>query len=451
MPADTVILDLSTATGAVSQETYNDAIIFARAMPEDEPPVGFNQPQEYRDSSNVAQDFGEGSGAHIASQQMEAAGTRQWEVVCLEETEHTEVIGDSSSSAVSQGSVSNTPVAGSFDVQVSLDGESQNVEAVTATPVDSDGSPSSGEAYFHYDTGEVVTGDESSGTGTGIEVTYHSLSWQDTFRNIQGSETDLCLLADVHIGKSNIGDADELATWGAGNYTFFVGAVQDGSEYATDDEYRQAAQEISSYLTSSDIALWAHKSPDDVAAAITGWLATHRPWHDPTNAEIGVTSDPIRRAEIGNPETQGTFEGGTAEDGAGPLNVLMRRQGVLVSSNDLTTAGSGSNYRYLDVRRTEGFVASEAEDALIGLALANSDKGIPFNTAGQTMISNVLTNRLSRYDYARGPYTDLNVVVPPAEELSQDQRANRIWGEIEVEYRINGNVHRFRVQINARA
>lgn len=450
MPADVVLLDLSTATGAVPQETYNDTIIFTQAMAADEPTIGFNTPEDYRDSSNVVDDFSENSNAAVASQQLESAGTESWKVVCLEETEQTEVVGDSASNSTSSGSVSNAPITGQFDVQVSLDGTSQNVTAVTATPPDSDDSPSSGEAYVNYDTGEVVTGDSSSGTGAGIEVTYHSLSWSDTFANIQGTESDLAFLANRFITVEDIGDVDQLVTWGSGNYTFTVGAVDNGNNYESDDAYRTAAQEVSSYLTSSDLALWAHKSGDDVAAALTGWLATHRPWHDPTFAEIGVSSDGIRLAEVGDPESANTFEGGN-ENNSGPINVLVRRQGVLVSSNDLTTAGGGSNYRYLDVRRTEGFVASEAEDALIGLALQNADKGIPFNNTGQTMIDNALVDRLSRYDYPRGPYTDLNIIVPKAENLTQDQRANRIWGDIEVEYRINGNVHRFRVRIAARS
>jgi len=339
-------------------------------------------------------------------------------------------------------------MTGEFDTTVVLDGNSQNVTAVTASPPDADGSPPSGEAYVNFDTGEVVTGDASSGSGSGIEVTYHDLSWTDAFTNISGDETDLTFLANRFITVEDIGDVDELVTWGSGNYTFTIGAVDNGNNYSSDDAYRQAAQDVSSYLVSSDLALWAHKSSDDVAAAVTGWFATQRPWQDPTFAEIDVSSDDIRLAEVGDPETSSTFEGGDS-NGAGPLNVLVRRQGTLVSSNDLTTAGAGSNYRYLDVRRTEGFVASEAKDSLIGLALQNSDGGIPFNDTGQVMIQNALIDRLSRYDYPRGPYTNLNIVVPSADELTQSQRANRIWGDIDVAYRVAGNVHRFRVRIAA--
>lgn len=450
MPSDVVLIDLSTATAAVPQETYNDVLIFAQATKQNEPDIGFNTPEEYRDSAQVANDFGENSDAHIASQQLESEGTKEWHVVCLEETEHTEVVAQSDKNSVNQGKVSNTPVTGNFEVEVTLDGKPQDVTPVAVAPPGSNNSPSSGEAFFNYDTGQVVTGDKSSGKGTGIEVTYHTTSFSDAFGNIPSDKFDLAFLANRHLDVADIGDADELITWGAGNYTFIVGATQNGNNYSDDDAFRRAAQKVSSYLVSSDFAMWAHKSADDVAAAVTGWLAIHRPWSDPTFAQIGVQSDNIRLSEVGAPGETETFEGGN-QNGVGPMNVLVHRQGTLVSSNDLTTAGAGSNYRYLDVRRTEGFVIGEAEDALVGLALRKADVGIPFNKEGQTMIDNTLTQTLSQYEYAQGPYTDLDIVVPPATTLTQEQRANRIWGDIEISFRLNGNVHRFKVRIAARA
>ncbi|MWG36460.1 hypothetical protein [Halomarina oriensis] len=457
MPSSRVLVQLSTATASVPQETFNDVIVFARASSSPPGDIDYNQKKTYRRPSDVAADVGDGSDAHVASQALDAMGVAEWSVIVVEATETTEVIGDSDTSSVSSGSVQNTPMAGHVTAQVSIDGtDLDTVTAVTDSPPDADATPESTEAFVNYDTGEVVTGETSSGTGTGIEVTYTHLDWTSAFAQLNPTELDLATLADVRADAKYVGDLDEVVQWGSGDYVHTTAASVNFADYATESEALTAAQDVAAYVQSGDFSVTAHKSDDDVAAFVAGLYATKKVWADPSYHATGFpglnTQGWTNPANIvGDPETTGTIEGGKSDAGlehAGAMNALDFADGSLVLSNDLTTLGHGSSYKYLDIRRTEGLVVTEARRALISLL---KRERIPFNATGQQMIDNALGSALREYEYDLGPYSDLDVQVPAAETLDASDRANRIWGVIPVSYRVNGDVHRFSLDIRTTA
>jgi hypothetical protein len=478
--------------------------------------ASFNQPIRYDSAQDVLVDFGDGSDAHVSAQALDAMGAAYYTILAPEITSVTdEVLGDSDTTSVSSGTVSNTPISESADVTVSVDGTSMTVIYVTESPPDSDTTPGTEEAHVNTDTGEVVTGTSSSGTGSGIQVSYTYTDWTPAFDQLNQDEVDVATLSNARLNKSGIGDADELTAWASGNgiHVPFVGA--NAADYSSDRDYRKDMHQIAGYVPSADVSFTAHKTSDDLAAYIAGLLVTQRVWEDPSMEGRGFSGLSVNggfnTAMIGDPETSDTFEGGMStanSEHVGPMNVLENVQGTWVLSNDLTTLGASSEYRYLDVRRTESFVEEKATAALVSLSL---DTQIPFNKRGRVMIHNELLNTLERYNTVgvydpnsttestsgsdsdsdsgsgsgsdsdsdsetdsdittatdktslrskqllkpkaanrSGPYSNLQINVPPADEIDATRRDNRIWGVIDITYRINGSVHRFELDIQTR-
>jgi len=439
MPADIVETQFDSTVGGPSRPQYNDVIVFGTATAA-YANFPFNEPRNFSDPTEVANQTADGSDVHVASQQLKAMGVDDWTVVILEATQH--------SFDPTAASPPATPASAKHEVTATVDGNSQTVVPVTASPPDANETPSSGEVFVNYDTVEAEYG--TSG-GTTYELTYYSLSWTTAFDELNPAVEDIAFLADLQAGRAGIGDWDELVEWGTGDYVTIPAAYLDGREYASESEAVDASIDIGSYVSAGSFFPINHKANGDVAAYAAGLLATQRVWDDPTMDDFGAPGinqpTDYRSANIGNPETPGTFEGGSTEtEGAGQANVLDTVQGVLVLRNDLTTAGNSSRYRYVDAFRVEGFVADETERALIGLALGSNR--IPFTSKGQDQITNVLDNVLGQYEYEEGAYSDLAIDVPPPEEVGEDRRRNRIWGIIRVDYRLNGSAHRFIVEIN---
>ena len=505
MPYPRVSIDASSTTSYVPRETFNDIIVFARTQSEPTN-VAYNEQLIYRKASDVANDLGDGSDAHAAAQALDAMGTSQYRYIVVEQTSVSgEVIGDSDTATTSSGSVQNAPISGDEDVSVSLDGSALTTVYTTDSPPDANETPATGEAYVNTDTGEVVTSDSTSGTGAGIEVDYAYNDWTSAFAALDAEELDLATMANVHADASYIGDMDAIVTWGASNYVHATFATENGANYADDQAFLDAAQPVAAYAPSADASMTAHKASDDVASYVVGGMATQYVWADPSMEEggyPGLSADSIDKTLIGDPETTGTFEGGQAQsDGTehqGAMNVLENVAGTWVLSNDLTTVGNSSAYKYLDRRRTEGFVKRKATAALVSLALRQD---IPFNKRGKVLIENALRNVLGRYSTStysdrknrnrqrtvtertkdiqqsdsqslnatvrsplpksgsrrsgsayprRGPYQELQIDVPPADQIDQSLRDNRIWGIITVTYVLNGSVHRFELDIEQR-
>ena len=477
MPTQVVDVDLETETGAVVRETFSDLLIIARDPSVSSP--DYNVPNVYDTVSQVASDFGSDSDAQVAAEEVSARGARNWWVIMLESHEHTEVIGDSDSSSTDEGQVQNTPMRGGEEnTEVTVDGDAQDLVFSTASPPDK---PDTGQTAINTDTGEVVTGSSSSGSGSGIEVSYETLSWDEAQPEIESHNFDLAVLADTRADRSYLGEGDEMLSWVSSNDASMVLAYSNGNTFDTDEEGMDEAHEMGNYLTSGNVFPIAHKSNDDVAAGVAGRMATRNPWftaYMDGGANYSFAMEQYRRSLIGRPSTPGTFEGGDTDGGGGPCNVLYREMGTQILSNSLSTAGADSDYQYFDIARTESFIVAEVENALYGLRL--SRESIPFAPIGRTIIEATLRERLNRYVSPQGralspeeieqlgadseqafqlgpqrvsthrgnvPLSNLDIHVPRYDELDRSDRANRVWTGIQITAQLAGNAHTFQVDL----
>lgn len=449
-----VDVDLRTTTGATPQDTYNDVLIVG-SNPTTASPT-YNEPSRYADAAEVATDFGSDSDVYAASEKVEEMHASRWSVVVLNSTSYTESgMNGSDTSAVSTATASNTPIRGNVDnISISLDGTAQTVIATAASPPTA---PASGEAKINTKTGEIVTGDSSSGASTGIEATYEVLSWADAKPNLSPKGYDITQLADVRADESYLGDLSELNDFAAGHDAVTIGAYANGDDYASDDLAMEAAHRFGAALKSGSFLPMAHKSNDPLAAAMAGWLATKNAWHDPWlggDWDPNVTTNYFREGLIGEPGLAGTFEGGDANN-EGMANVLIEVNGSLMLSNSLTTAGEASDYRWFDVKRTEQFIESEMRDALVDLV--TSHDRIPYDGSGRTLIADALNGKLAQYvsngsgtKEGGSPLSDLEITVPRVRELPADAQENRRWPGIGVEGELASNAHEFGVELAIR-
>ena len=477
MPNTVVNIDLRAETGAVPQPTYSDLVIVGRD-PEIVDPT-YNSPALYSSAADVATDFGTGSDAHTSAVQIDEMGAREYWVVMLETTTHNETVEGSDTGAVQSGTLSNVPLRGSVDtVTVTLDGAAQDVIPTTET---SPSAPDAGEAKLNFDTGEIITGEPSSGAATGIVVDYETLSWTDAFSEMTPRGLDLAILADTRADESYIGELSELTSWASTNDASVIAAYENGANYTDDVAAMDAYHAMGAYVSSGNLLTFGHKSAEDTAAGIAGRMATKRPWFDPFwdgSADFNFDNGAFRPSLVGSPSQPGTFEGGDV-DGNGPTNILKTVQGIQILSNSLTTAGSGSAYQYFDVRRTEHFIETEIQSALESLRLRQDQ--IPFADIGRTLIEDAIRTRLSQYVSSGGftaeelaaiqaedenepnqttlptgptgteaagtPLSALQVYVPGLDELSQDDISNRRWSNVQVTATLAGNVHEFNVAL----
>lgn len=486
MPNKVVDIDLQTSTSSTPRDTYSDLVLIGTDANVADPTL--NQPLAYNDADDVASDFGADADVTTASEAVATKGTEAWWVLVADYDEYAnELIADSDTTAVQSGAVANPPVRGGVEnVTVTVDGTDQTVVPTTETPPTA---PASGEVKLNFDTGELMTGDATTGAGSGIEVTYDSIQWATVKNNLEAYDLDIATLADVRADKSHVGDLDELITFAEGNEIAVVVAYNDLSTYPSQTDAMNAYHDIGAYLPSKALLPIAHGSGGQVASEQAGRLAVKPPWFDPlwdAGADYNFATDYFRDAMIGQPGSPNTLEGGDSNE-EGPVNVIKSAAGTKVLSNSLTTAGGSSNYQYFDVYRTETFLAEEVENALTQLRLRAEQ--IPFSPNGRTMIMDALRSRLRQYvssgqlqtvrtqstqqqgqtdgqtdqnddqnnqqvasqtavGRTGAPLADLRLRVPRYESLSQTDRQNRVWAGIRIEGVLASNAHTFGVTLD---
>ena len=438
MPLDILDLDVSVDTGAIPQPTFNDVLTIG--VSETEPPnAAFGESNRYQDSSQVAEDYGEGSDVHVASEAIQEMGAENWRVmVAQEQTVSAETVNDGETLA-------NTPVYG--DTPVSSAGD-ETIEFTTGLP--SDENPEAGVVLINPATGEVAIGDSTS-----VDLDYSYVEWP--FAQIP-NDVDVIGFADTGITRQHYGDLSELDTYATGAGQAVVAAYEDGREYADEDEALAMMQDVGSAVPSNSLLTIAHKSSADVGSYVLGLEAVQQPWLSKMwddAPQIPVNTDYYSGAIIGDPATPGTLEGGISasaasndqEEGMGATNVLISVAGVQVVSNWQTTAGPGSPYQYFDIYRTEQFARSEIQRAIRTLKLNNDQ--IPFAPVGRTIIESGLSEV---FDNVTGgvedPFASVDVRVPQWDELTEEQRANRRWEGIDIDARLTGDVHQFGITLN---
>lgn len=445
-PSKAVEVVSNPETGTTPKETFQDLCLLGTASTTNEPTPGFNQTVRYSDPADVGTDYGDGSNLHEAAKDAAELGVESFITISLESTSQTEVVGGADGTATDTGSVSSTPIAGDATVTVTVDGTDMATtrDVTTSPPSLPDGETLGPDtALVNRSTGEVKAGTEASGSGTGIEVSYSTLSWSDALVALEDAGVDL-LYPARKCDRSDIGDLEEADTWaGSANaIQLFDYAQQADAQTALD-----LAVDVGQYLSSPDSIAFSAETTDYFGAMVGADLAIHQPWYDPyfESYPASLPANNYKRL-VGEPGQDQTFEGG--DNGSGVSNVLVRdgEGGDTLLSNSLTTSGLSSPYRYLDVRRTESFLKSEARLAVKDL-LKNRDK-IGFNRYGRGELEAALNDRLQQYAGGeRTPCNYIKVHVPDADDLPESDRADRVWTNITLEAQLSGNMHRAKIDL----
>ncbi|SEH60473.1 hypothetical protein SAMN05192561_1125 [Halopenitus malekzadehii] len=427
MTVSPVTIDVSAQTGALPQETFTDVAVIgtATAAP---PDAAFDEVNQYQSASEVANDYGDGSDVHVASQALAEMGASSWYVQVLEQTEVVDEDVDDGTT------VANTPVHGEAGVTAS------NRDVVYSTE-EPPAQPDNGEVAINTATGEVTTDD-----GTTATLTYSYVDWS-TLEELEYKGINRAHLADTRAGREHIGDYDEFVSWASAAQVGVPLPIEDPSSYADDETAMTAAHEIAGYVPGGHVLGVTAKTSADIGAYKLGQMAVNDPWLDPYFDGEGYpyAIDSIPGRLIGDPGDTGTFVGGDA-DGNGPVNVVVSVSGVNVLWRSVSTAGAASDYQWFDVQMTEYFATSLIENSLTSLAL-NRDK-IPFTGDGQSMIESTIVDTLVQYTGGPDdPFAETDIYVPEPEDLPEDDRANKRWTGIELEYRLSGSAQTFTVDL----
>jgi hypothetical protein len=431
MAVTPVTIDLSAETAALPQETETNVAVVGTAA-NAPPEAAFGEVNRYTSSADVSNDYGEGSDVHIASQAIEEMGASEWHVQVLEETEVVdEDVADGAALA-------NAPALGEAGVTAA------NRDVVYSV-ADPPAQPDAGEVAVNTATGTVTTDD-----GTNATLTYSYVDWTELER-LEPKDINRAYLADRQAGREHIGSYDELLSWAAGADVGVPLAIDDLRNYADDETGMGVAHDVAGYVPSGNAIGIAHKSSADVGAYVLGQLAVNDPWFNPYFDGDGYpfASEKIDERLVGDPGDTGTFLGGD-NDGNGPVNVIASVSGVNVMYQSVSTAGAASSYQFFDVKMTEMFAAQVIENALTSLKLR--EDRVPFTSDGRTMIRSTINGALAAYEGGpTDPFAETNVYVPPIDELSDDDIANRKWTGITVDGQLSGDAHEFDLELTVSA
>lgn len=460
MPAADNLTDFTTVTefSAIPQDTFSDAALIGTAPTAEEPTAGFNQAVRYTDPANVATDFTEGSDVHEAAKQAAAEGAQDYAVIVAEEVTHTDESIAGVDTVATEGTVANVPIASTSDVTVSVDGTALNTSAVTTSPPVWPGDEETipmGEAVVNYDTGEVLTGTESGGTGTGgITVTYSTIDWTGALAAAGSVDADIVAMADHRFGRDGIGDADEIVTWCDANDAAFIMPYTNGATFETARDGMEEAWDIGAYVRSRFALPIASESADELGGAFAGRFAVNDAGYNIflKTMDVQLPGDTRYHQYIGTPSTPGTFEGGRppeggaggSDSGIGPANVLHNSGGAVLS-NSLSTAGLESPYRYLDVGRRIAFLKDRARSAVNGVF---RDNNVAFDEFGREEIRAAIDDAVLEYVGGRSSmFQSIEPEVPEASTVAQNARANRKWTGITLLVTLTTPVHQAGIEM----
>ena len=422
-----VEIDVSAETAALPQETFTDVAVIGTAA-NAPPDAAFGEVNRYGSAAEVANDYGDGSDVHTASQAVAENGADFWYVLVLEQTEVVDENVDDG------GTVANTPIHGEAGVTA----DARDVVYTADDPVET---PAEGEVAVHTGTGEISTGD-----GTAATLTYSHVDWSG-LEELEYHGINRAHLADTRAGREHIGDYDEFVAWAASARVGVPLAIQDPRQFESDEEAMAVAHDVAGYVPGGHVLGITAKASGDVGAHQLGKMAVNDPWRDFHMDGEGYpfAIDGIKGSLIGNPGVNDTFVGGDA-DGNGPTNVVVTIEGTNTLWRSVSTAGASSDYQFFDVKMTEDFAISVIENALISRQL-NRDQ-IPFTEDGQSMIEDALIGGLNEYvGGPDDPFAEADITIPAPEDVPEDDRANRQWTGIQLDYRLTGSAQTFSVQM----
>ncbi|AAM88692.1 head protein [Natrialba phage PhiCh1] len=423
MPKQIVEIELTAEIADRPQETFTDAAIVGTA--EEEPPdAEFGEVNQYSTSTSVGDDYGEDSDVYTASEAIEEMGAEQWRVMVLEATEVTE-------EELSDGdTIDKVPILGNHEV------ESPDGDIEFTTDDDPDVEDFDAEIVINSATGDVATSEDS------IELTYFHADWSqlDEFP----SDVNNFAVADRRFDLKGVGVLDETHSWASDEDMGMIANGVNVDDYDSVDEAMDVAHEVAGYVPSGDLMMIVDASDDDLAAYQLGKFAVSEPWYNPLWNELPAGETVSKN--VGDPEEQGTFEGGDEAEGEGPVNVLIDVSDANRVSNAVTTAGADSDTSFFDIRRTKVYTAEMLELDLESLQVSDDD--VPFTEDGQAMIEDAIKGTMSGLTGSVGqPLAEYEVDVPEWDDDDVD-RVNRNWGGIDLDARLAQRAHTFSLGLN---
>lgn len=172
----------------------------------------------------------------------------------------------------------------------------------------------------------------------------------------------------------------------------------------------------------------------DIGACLLGMVMAQAPW----NTIMWKLID-CDVTEYFTPSDIETLE-------AGNLNAIHLIYDTNRLADGLSLAGSSNtNYKFLDIYRTEQYVTTTIRDALVTLR-TNAQK-IPFTQAGINVIAGALISAMESTARA-GAIAEYEVIMPTYSQTSESDRANRILSNISINARLAGDVHKFTIGLN---
>lgn len=433
MPVEVVDLDLTAETGAAPKPTYTDVGIVV-TMDSAPPSANFGELNRYTDSTTVEDEYGSSSDAAAAASAVQQMGASYWYVLAIEAVEETVAVASQTAEVELNGG---SPILGT---PLPTAGGGENIGFTTGL---ADSSNLGADDDIVINAGAGTAYNDTAGE---VDVTVYHADWSQ-LDNL-GSDVNRVGVGNRKFGIENIGTLDELVSFASGENMGVVAAGIDGRQATGDDAALTEYHDAFSYVPSGDLLAVGHKSSDAVESYVLGQLAVNDPWFDPFYDGDGYpfANTQYERPLVGDPATAGTFEGGDSSSENGNVNVIINKGGTQVLSNSVTTAGSSSNYQFFDVGRTQDFLAAEVRRTLTSLRLSQDQ--IPFTAKGRAQIRNTIQNTLSQYVGGGGPLASFTVTIPPIAQLTDSQKANRVYAGIDIEVTLAGNVHEFSVTLN---
>lgn len=311
--------------------------------------------------------------------------------------------------------------------------------------VPSSQSVAAGDALVNTDSGEVELGTAPTSSITGDYLTG---DWDSAFDQavLEGFEVAAApgfTFQAQHWGvvekfRSKADSEDLVNCWA------YNSGVAPSDVEAITETYNTKTGAERTYIVA------AHYTGDLTAAiaahrAVAEVNATAKLQQAPTSITF---SDTYLRSDYGDEEdpADGTFH----EFGA---NAVFRDvDDAFRLSNDRAAqayTSPSSGIRFFSDTRSIRLARTNTEDALVSVR-KNSDTAFPFTEGGRVRIESVISNELDRLkqDDILGPGTSF--VVPPPGDLTATEKEKRIWSGIDISLDIPGQVHLFKVTLNAK-
>lgn len=348
MPVDIVTVDTSIQAAAIAPTQYNDVAVIGT---EAGGTASDNEVKLLDNLSDVSTYFGGSGDIYAAATKIFAQGVRQ--IYCVR-ADKTAVVGET----VTKGSVqilANFPVHGKDGVTIAA----TTIEYTTGVPTD----PGASKAMVNTKTGQIWI----NGAGP-ASVDYNYMDWNSVFTALQDYSIDLVAFAEYTATEQNYGDLDAVQD------------LIDTNRYVTcfaakkSDTPANVVTMMANYNSRNVMAI-AHKSDDDVGAAVVGRMAVVEPWDKMLWKEIsGITTDYYLKSEVT------TFE-------TGKVNVVITRGGADRASDGLTTAGG--DYKFIDITRTQYYLEGEITTNLGNLIQSTR---VPYTVQGIQSVQTVIEN-----------------------------------------------------------